>query len=170
MSFQPRVDPPEGPDQHYFGAGVILGYNSPCGWEVLLAQRGEHPYLGYWSVPGGGKNPTDRSSLVTALREASEELFQGQDILGQLEGWLANDFEPSRMPLQRHSTPRGNSWRTYFLELAGKPPIDSFAILQQEVTQIAWYHVEALPTLIHPCVMSSLKHFSLINGPIRHRA
>lgn len=170
MSLPPRVDPLEAPDLHYFGAGVILGYKGSHGWEVLLAQRGEHPFLGYWSVPGGGRNPTDRNSLFTALREASEELFQGQDILEQLGRWLANDFEPSRMPIQKHSTPRGNSWRTYFLELAGKPPLDSFAIMQQEVAQIAWYHVEALPEQIHPCVLSSLEHFRLINGSAMRRA
>lgn len=170
MSLPPRVDPFEAPDLHYFGAGVILGYKGSHGWEVLLAQRGEHPFLGYWSVPGGGRNPTDRNSLFTALREASEELFQGQDILEQLGRWLANDFEPSRMPIQKHSTPRGNSWRTYFLELAGKPPLDSFAIMQKEVAQIAWYHVGALPEQIHPCVMSSLEHFRLINGSAMRRA
>lgn len=170
MSHPFQAGTPEPPDLPYFGAGVIIGFKATHGWEILLAQRGEHPYLGYWSVPGGGKNPADRSSLATALREASEELFQGRDILEQLHGWLTNDFEPSRMPMQRHCTPRGNSWRTYFLELAGKPPLDYFAILQEEVAQIAWYHVNNLPGLMHPCVMSSLQYFSLVNATEKHPA
>lgn len=46
-----------------------------CGneqYEILLVKRGNHPYLGYWALPGGFANP-DENLLGTATRELEEE-------------------------------------------------------------------------------------------------
>ena len=168
MSHPSQLAPTEFSESRYSGAGIILGWKDQSRWEILLAKRGEEPFLGYWSVPGGGRNPADSSPLATALREASEELFQGRDILRELSAWLQAGFEPEFMPIQRHSTPRGNPWRTYLLELAGKPPIQAFDILRHEVAQVEWFRVSELPALLHPCVISSLEHFRLFSDPSHH--
>jgi len=164
MNQSGQPGPAELSESRYSGAGILLGWKSRECWEVLLAKRGEEPFLGYWSVPGGGRSHSDPSPLATALREASEELFQGRDILNQLSKWLSNGFLPETMPIQRHATPRGNPWRTYLLELSARPPVEVFDVLRHEVEQVAWFRVSSLPALLHPCVVSSLEHFNLISG------
>lgn len=44
----------------------------PAGLQLLLVQRGGHPYLGYWATPGGFVQP-DETADHAAARELEEE-------------------------------------------------------------------------------------------------
>lgn len=41
--------------------------------KVLLIQRGNHPYKGYWCLPGGFVDSTDTDAGAAAVRELAEE-------------------------------------------------------------------------------------------------
>ena len=53
-------------------ADVVLLARRPEGTQVLLIQRGGHPYLGCWALPGGFSNAGE-SVDATAARELEEE-------------------------------------------------------------------------------------------------
>lgn len=61
MNQSGQPGPAELSESRYSGAGILLGWKSRECWEVLLAKRGEEPFLGYWSVPGGGRSHSDPS-------------------------------------------------------------------------------------------------------------
>ena len=62
---------------------------------VLLVERGEEPYAGYWALPGGFVNP-DEDAGTAAWRELAEETgverFSGH--LEQLRTYSAPDRDP----------------------------------------------------------------------------
>jgi ADP-ribose pyrophosphatase YjhB (NUDIX family) len=147
--------------QDWSGAGLLLAWQGVSGWEVLLAERNEPPYLGYWSVPGGGSHFSDAAPFDTALRELGEELFQGIALQPLMRPFLGGDSASSLAKCQSHTTPAGRPWRTFMLPLAKKIPLEALAINFAEVCQARWFTIPGLPGLIHPCVPESLDHFQL---------
>jgi 8-oxo-dGTP diphosphatase len=65
---------------------------------VLLIQRREHPYRGYWALPGGFVR-ADESAADAAIRELAEETGAGT-FAGYLEQ-LATYSDPGRDPRMR---------------------------------------------------------------------
>lgn len=65
---------------------------------VLLARRREHPYQGFWALPGGFVR-ADESAEDAARRELAEETGEGM-FTGHLEQ-LATYSEPGRDPRMR---------------------------------------------------------------------
>ena len=64
---------------------------------ALLIQRGDHPFLGYWALPGGFLHP-DESAGQAAHRELAEET--GTAFTGHLEQ-LRTYSDPDRDPRMR---------------------------------------------------------------------
>jgi len=147
--------------QDWSGAGLLLAWHNAEGWEVLLAERNEPPFLGYWSVPGGGSNLADGQPWDTALRELGEELFQGLAMQPLLRPYLGKEPCSELAQCQTHLTPTGRPWRTYMLPLIQKLPLDLLSINYSEIRQAKWFTIRSLPSLIHPCVPESLTHFQL---------
>lgn len=52
---------------------VVVLRQTFSGWQVLLIQRGKHPYQGMWALPGGKLDATDSSLEMAACREVFEE-------------------------------------------------------------------------------------------------
>ncbi len=50
----------------------VFRKSGPTGLQLLLVQRGGHPYLGYWATPGGFVQP-DETADHAAARELEEE-------------------------------------------------------------------------------------------------
>ncbi len=53
-------------------ADIAIFRHAPEGAEILLIQRGNHPYKGYWALPGGFFEPGETIEQ-TAARELREE-------------------------------------------------------------------------------------------------
>lgn len=147
--------------QDWSGAGLLLAWKGVSGWEILLAERNEPPFLGYWSVPGGGSHFNDTQPWDTAIRELGEELFHGIALQPLLKPYLGEANPYSLALCQNHLTPAGRPWRTFLLPLSKKIPLDAMSINQAEVRQARWFTIQGLPGLIHPCVPDSLNHFQL---------
>ena len=65
---------------------------------VLLIERGGHPYLGYWALPGGHVEQGRESADTAAVRELSEETgLEWTTLHGHLEQ-VATYTEPDRDP------------------------------------------------------------------------
>src|SRR5450755_4109538 len=60
------------------------------GLEVLLVQRGKHPYAGQWALPGGALDEQDRTLERAVRRELREEvglevgMVQEVDVFGDV--------------------------------------------------------------------------------------
>ena len=71
-------------------AVLILFLRIENAWELLFIRRSYHPndpHSGQVAFPGGRRNPGDRNSTITALREAAEEIGltpSDVEILGSL--------------------------------------------------------------------------------------
>lgn len=50
------------------------------GTQLLLVQRGGHPYLGCWATPGGFANPNENADQCAARELAEETGAQGLDL------------------------------------------------------------------------------------------
>lgn len=66
--------------------------DSPCGPEVLLIRRAEHPqdpWSGHMAFPGGREEPHDADLFATAVRETQEEvaldLRKSAELIGRLD-------------------------------------------------------------------------------------
>lgn len=96
---------------------------------VLLIPRGEAPYLGCWSLPGGFMNPEEEPE-ETAQRKLTEKTGIGRTYLEQ----LATYGSPRR-------DPRGWIPSVAYLAL-----IES-AVLREDESEARWFPVNALPPL-----------------------
>ena len=65
------------------------------GTQLLLVQRGGHPYLGCWATPGGFANPNETADQCAARELAEETGAQGLDL------------EPLRLYSTPERDPRG---------------------------------------------------------------
>lgn len=65
---------------------------------VLVVQRGEHPFLGRWALPGGHVRHGTESALDAARRELIEETGVDPDTAGVHLEQLAAYSEPTRDP------------------------------------------------------------------------
>ena len=131
--------------QDWSGAGLLLAWQGVSGWEVLLAERNEPPYLGYWSVPGGGSHFSDAAPFDTALRELGEELFQGIALQPLMRPFLGGDSanltqlpqaglgEPSCCPWQKKS--RWKPWPSTLPKCA-KPDGSLFPAYPDSFTRV----------------------------------
>jgi len=61
--------------------------------KILMVKRGDHPYLGYWALPGGFVN-MDESLDAAALRELKEETGIEDIYMEQLYTWGDVDRDP----------------------------------------------------------------------------
>ena len=119
--------------QDWSGAGLLLAWQGVSGWEVLLAERNEPPYLGYWSVPGGGSHFSDAAPFDTALRELGEELFQGIALQPLMRPFLGGDSASSLAKCQSHTTPAG---RPSTLPKCAKPDGSLFPAYPDSFTRV----------------------------------
>jgi 8-oxo-dGTP diphosphatase len=65
---------------------------------VLLVRRGEHPYRGWWALPGGHLHQGRESAEVAARRELREETGVDSDAAGVHLEQLATYSDPQRDP------------------------------------------------------------------------
>jgi len=77
------------------GVGVVVSYNN----KILLIKRGNEPYCGYWSVPGGVQEAGETLEEA-ALRELREEA----GIEGRVEGvvWVDEVIEYDGAGIKYH--------------------------------------------------------------------
>ena len=61
--------------------------------KILMVKRGDHPYMGYWALPGGFVN-IDESLDKAALRELKEETNIDNIYMEQLYTWGDVDRDP----------------------------------------------------------------------------
>lgn len=97
-------------------------------WKVLLIQRGEHPYLNCWALPGGFIRPTETAEM-TAERELREETGVSDVYLEQLHLFT----EPYRDP------------RTWVMSCAYMALIDGKKVNLQagdDASNAEWFSIE----------------------------
>ena len=74
-------------------ADIAIFRKGPRGAEILLIQRGNHPYKGCWALPGGFAEPGETIEQV-----ATRELFEETQIEGANLELLGVYSEPGRDP------------------------------------------------------------------------
>lgn len=92
--FLARYTPKKYP-QPSLTADICVFRRNGEGTQLLLVQRGGHPYLGCWATPGGFANPNETADQCAA-RELSEET-----------GAQGLDLEPLRLYSTPGRDPRG---------------------------------------------------------------
>ncbi|MBL8506966.1 MAG: NUDIX hydrolase [Chitinimonas sp.] len=102
--------------------------------QVLLVQRGEHPYRGWWALPGGFIDiHRDQDLEATALRKLQEKT-----------GVLSPYLEPLQGFGNKTRDPRG--WSTTFGYFA-LIPSDKLELVHGARTEAAqWFPLSAIPT------------------------
>jgi 8-oxo-dGTP pyrophosphatase MutT (NUDIX family) len=73
--------------------GVFLRQRAGDGVQVLMIRRAERsgdPWSGHMAFPGGRKDPVDRNTLATALRETQEEIGLDASVHARLLGRLSD--------------------------------------------------------------------------------
>ena len=116
-------------------ADIAIFRESSKGAEVLLIQRGNHPYKGCWALPGGFAEPGETIEQVAA-RELWEETGVSDASL-QLLGVYS---EPGR-------DPRG--WVVTLVYVAGLPA-GAVPVAGDDAAAVQWFGIEdalALPNL-----------------------
>lgn len=82
---------------------LVVFRHGEKGREVLVMRRKEHdadPWSGQISFPGGHAHPADGSLLVTALREASEEVNLSRDSLAAEPTFVGERSPGNRLDLR----------------------------------------------------------------------
>jgi 8-oxo-dGTP diphosphatase len=108
MSKSPDYDPRAITEEEFLANYTMSDYERPSvtvdlaiftirdgEFSVLLIERGDHPFLGHWALPGGFTNPKE-STTTAAWRELVEETSVEQ-FSGHLEQ-LGTYSEPGRDP------------------------------------------------------------------------
>ena len=100
--------------------------------KVLLIQRGDDPYKGYWAFPGGFMN-MDETTEQCAIRELEEETGLKVAILHQIGAYSKVDRDP-----------RGRTVTVAYLVVIDKPlPV----VGQDDAAQAEWWSLTSLPQL-----------------------
>lgn len=77
--FLARYTPKKYP-QPSLTADICVFRRNEEGTQLLLVQRGGHPYLGCWATPGGFANPNETADQCAARELAEETGAQGLDL------------------------------------------------------------------------------------------
>lgn len=77
--FLARYTPKKYP-QPSLTADICVFRRNGEGTQLLLVQRGGHPYLGCWATPGGFANPNETADQCAARELAEETGAQGLDL------------------------------------------------------------------------------------------
>lgn len=111
---------------------VIFGFNGK-GIKILLVERGNEPYLGYWALPGGFMR-MDESIEQTAARELHEETNLSEVFLEQFRVYSS----PDRDPRERVIT-------VAFIALV--KPDDYNVLAGDDAAKAMWFDESMLPPL-----------------------
>lgn len=101
---------------------------SPNGLEILLIQRGNHPSLGKWALPGGFVNPDE-----TVENAAARELLEETGVNLTVPSPLGVFSDPGR-------DPRGWTITSLFGALVGSKPAAKAA---DDAREAVWFKVSS---------------------------
>lgn len=127
----PDVTWREGPPEHLTTGAIVLNESLD---RVLLTL---HAKAGLWLQFGGHFEPTDRTVLGAATREAREE-----------SGLPELELDPRVVELHRHRllAPAFGRCREHLdIRYAGVVPDDAAFAVSEESLDVAWWPVDALP-------------------------
>ncbi len=100
--------------------------------QVLLIERGNEPYKGHWTIPGGFLN-MDETTEQCAIRELEEETGLKIDKAYQIGAYSKVDRDP-----------RGRTISVAYLAIVERP-LD--VIGQDDAANAKWFSINALPRL-----------------------
>lgn len=154
----------------FSGAGVLFACRAlDRSWDVLLFRRAIAPDLGKWSVVGGRQDPGE-SLAQTALREAAEEAFSCYRRRGdgdvsvveeRLAGYIAPGFDIATCRSTSNWVPGVFRYQTFLIELASRPPIDTFSLNRGECSGCEWFPAASLPSNAHRLLPGTVSKLGL---------
>ena len=100
--------------------------------QVLLIERGNEPYKGYWAFPGGFLN-MDETTEQCAIRELEEETGMKIGKVHQIGAYSKVDRDP-----------RGRVISVVYLAIIDKP-VEVKG--QDDATKAQWWPINSLPSL-----------------------
>lgn len=133
----------------YRGAALLLWKRERGEIFILMERRGgATSYPGQWTIPGGGREPSDADDESAALRECAEELDGGN-----VDGMRAA-YKNRMRRIIRASLPFIYSY-SYFIARATSADAARNEWIPQphEVSKgkgsVAWFPIRALPSPLH---------------------
>lgn len=121
---------------------------------VLLIQRGNKPFKGYWALPGGFIDSDDDNLSAAALRELSEETGLTDVAIVQVGAWGSKGRDP-------------RDWTVTVVFgaclYAGDGRLDAIAA-GDDAKRLGWFDVTDLPPLafdhskVIPCSVKTILH------------
>jgi len=113
--------------------------------KVLLIERGDEPFKGYWAFPGGFMN-MDETTEQCAIRELEEETGLRLSDVHQIGAYSKVDRDP-----------RGRTITVAYLAIIDEP----IAVIgQDDATKAEWWALSDLPHL-------AFDHYDIIQDAIR---
>lgn len=125
---------------------VIFGFNGKA-LKILLIERGNEPYLGYWALPGGFMR-MDETIEQTAARELKEETNLSNVFLDQFKVYSKVDRDP-----------RERVVTVAFIALV--KPDDYNVIAGDDAANAVWFDDDMLPPLAfdHSEIISEAREY-----------
>lgn len=105
--------------------------------ELLLIERGNEPYKGFWALPGGYVDKEDDDLLSAAARELREETGLVNLSLKQIGAWGSSIRDP-------------RDWTVtvvYGAVLSPDNPALQHIRAADDARQVRWFSVDTLPKL-----------------------
>jgi 8-oxo-dGTP pyrophosphatase MutT (NUDIX family) len=118
-------------------AGILFHRNCAGGPEILLGRRRYNPDKGYWSIPAGRMESSDKGDFsVCAAREACEEFFENSPQVREIimKRIDKRNFIWFFIPLLYH-------FRMYFIN----SDFDIHVRHNHEFHETAWFGIDKLP-------------------------